>query len=66
MPLSHGVGADAATDTKSGGDALDRAFHAAGSGRPYVLDVKIAPRLGGADSTWYDFFSVARGEPRRS
>ena len=36
------------------------------SGRPSVVDVKMARRFGGADSTWFDFFSVARGLPRQT
>jgi hypothetical protein len=35
-------------------------------GRPYVLDVKVRRRFGGADSTWHDFFSVARKLPRQT
>jgi hypothetical protein len=31
-----------------------------------VLDVKTARRFGGADSTWHDFFSVAKKTARRS
>ncbi len=62
----YGVEAERIEDPAGLGDALDRCFGAVSTGRPYVVDVKIAPRLGGADSTWFDFFSVARGEPRRS
>jgi thiamine pyrophosphate-dependent acetolactate synthase large subunit-like protein len=46
--------------------ALDRCFKTAAAGRPYVVDVKIARRYGGADSTWFDFFSIARGITRQS
>ncbi len=46
--------------------ALERCFKATASGRPYVVDVKIARRYGGADSTWFDFFSVARGLKRQT
>ena len=46
--------------------ALERRFGATAVGRPDLVDVTIQRRLGGAESTWYDFFSVARGEPRRS
>jgi len=47
-------------------DALARCLRAVGDGRPYLLDVKIARRFGGADSTWHDFFSLAKKTPRRS
>lgn len=46
--------------------ALDRCLRALEDGRPYVLDVKVERIYGGADSEWYDFFSVARNEPRKS
>jgi thiamine pyrophosphate-dependent acetolactate synthase large subunit-like protein len=36
------------------------------SGRSFVLDIAVEPRFAGADSNWYDFFSVARGQVRRS
>ena len=31
-----------------------------------VVDVRIARRYGGADSTWFDFFSVAKGLKRQT
>jgi hypothetical protein len=37
-----------------------------GEGRTYLLDVKIERMYGGADSNWYDFFSVAKNKPRVS
>ena len=46
--------------------ALDRCLDAVADGRPYLLDVAIERHYGGADSDWYDFFSVARNEPRQS
>ena len=33
---------------------------------PATARFVVARRGGGADSDWYDFFSVARGQPRRS
>lgn len=33
-------------------------------GRPYLVDVRIEKRYGGAESEWFDFFSVARKTPR--
>jgi hypothetical protein len=35
-------------------------------GRPYLLDVVIERRFEGADSDYYDFFSVARNIPRQT
>jgi hypothetical protein len=35
-------------------------------GRPYGVDVRVARRYGGADSTWFDFFSVAKRIERQS
>jgi thiamine pyrophosphate-dependent acetolactate synthase large subunit-like protein len=46
--------------------ALDRCLMALADGRPYLVDVAMERRFGGAESTWYDFFSVARKEPRVS
>ena len=42
--------------------ALGRCKRAMSEGRPYVVDVRIARQHEGADSTFYDFFSVARGQ----
>jgi benzoylformate decarboxylase len=47
-------------------EALDRCNAAMTAGRPYVVDVVIERRFGGAASSWYDFFSVARKQPRQS
>ncbi len=62
----YGVEAERVEDPDDLASALERCFQATAAGRPYLLDVKIEPRSGGADSTWYDFFSVARGERRKS
>ncbi len=62
----YGVQAEQVKNPQAFNAALDRCFKAVASGRPYVLDVKIQPRSPGADSTWYDFFSVAREVPRQS
>ncbi len=40
--------------------AIKRAQGAVRSGRPYVLDVRIARRFPGADVPWHEKFSVAR------
>ena len=62
----YGVEAERVDDPAALDAALDRCFDATSNGRPYLVDVRLARRLGGADSTWYDHFSVAKGEPRRS
>ncbi|MBI1873702.1 MAG: hypothetical protein HYS05_07425 [Acidobacteria bacterium] len=60
---AYGVDAEHVIDPNQIGSALDRAARATSDGRPYVLDVKIRPRF---DSTWHDFFSVARRLPRQT
>lgn len=62
----YGVEGEAIDDPAALGSALDRCLGTVASGRPYVLDVRIERRFGGADSTWHDFFSVARRQPRSS
>ena len=62
----YGVEAEKVDDPARLGDALDRALRAVSDGKPYVVDVRLRRRLGGAESTWYDFFSVARKIPRSS
>ena len=63
---AYGVEAERVEDPAKLTAALERCFTTAAGGRPYVVDVKIARRYGGADSTWFDFFSVARGITRQS
>jgi thiamine pyrophosphate-dependent acetolactate synthase large subunit-like protein len=46
--------------------ALARCLRAVSDGRAYVLDVQVERLFGGSDSTWYDFFSVAKNVPRSS
>jgi thiamine pyrophosphate-dependent acetolactate synthase large subunit-like protein len=60
----YGVEAERVSHPEQLAGALDRCLRATAGGRPYVLDVKIQRRDGGADSTWYDFFSVARNRRR--
>ena len=62
----YGVEAERVDDPAKLDGALDRCFEATANGRPYLVDVRLARRLGGADSTWYDHFSIAKGERRRS
>jgi thiamine pyrophosphate-dependent acetolactate synthase large subunit-like protein len=61
-----GVEAERVNTPATLGQALDRALRATSDGRPYVLDVRIRRRLGGAESTWFDFFSVAKNTHRSS
>jgi benzoylformate decarboxylase len=60
----YGVDGERVEDPAKLAPALERCFKTAAAGRAYVVDVKIARRYGGADSTWFDFFSVARGLKR--
>jgi benzoylformate decarboxylase len=46
--------------------ALRRCQKAMREGRPYLVDVKLGTWGAGSDSTWYDFFSIARNEPRKT
>ncbi len=64
IAAGYGVEAERVDDPAELGAALDRCLAASAAGRPYLLDVQIARRYGGAESTWHDFFSVARQEPR--
>jgi thiamine pyrophosphate-dependent acetolactate synthase large subunit-like protein len=62
----YGVEAERVEDPSKLPPALERCFGAAAAGRPYVVDVKIERRYGGADSTWFDHFSIAKGIKRQS
>jgi benzoylformate decarboxylase len=46
--------------------ALRRCQTAMREGRAYLVDVKLQTWGAGSDSSWYDFFSIARNEPRKS
>jgi benzoylformate decarboxylase len=63
---AYGVEAERVEDPAILSAALERCFKTAAAGRPSVVDVKIARRYGGADSTWFDFFSIARGITRQT
>jgi thiamine pyrophosphate-dependent acetolactate synthase large subunit-like protein len=63
---AYGVEAERVDDPAKLTAALERCFRSTAEGRPYVVDVKIARRYGGADSTWFDFFSIARGISRQT
>lgn len=45
---------------------LKRCQDAMSEGRPYLVDVRIGNWGAGSDSAWYDFFSIARNEVRKS
>jgi benzoylformate decarboxylase len=62
----YSLEAERVEDPEKLGAALDRCLKALAGGRPYLVDVKIERRFGGAESTWFDFFSVARKQPRLS
>jgi benzoylformate decarboxylase len=62
----YGVEAERVDDPGTLASALERCFKTVASGHPYVVDVRIARRYGGADSTWVDFFSVARRLKRQT
>jgi thiamine pyrophosphate-dependent acetolactate synthase large subunit-like protein len=55
----YGVDGEKVSDPEKLGEAIDRCFKTVSSGYPYVLDVSIQPRFPGADSTWFDEFSIA-------
>jgi benzoylformate decarboxylase len=63
---AYGVEAERVDDPVKLSAALERCFKSTAAGHPYVVDVRIARRYGGADSTWFDFFSIARGITRQT
>lgn len=63
---AYSVEAERVDDPDELAGALQRCFTATEHGRPYMLDVRIRRGAGGADSTWYDFFSVGRRIPRQT
>jgi thiamine pyrophosphate-dependent acetolactate synthase large subunit-like protein len=63
---AYGVEAERVEDPAKLSAALERCFKTVAAGRPSVVDVKIARRYGGAESTWFDFFSIARGITRQT
>ena len=66
LARGYGVDGEMVAEPSEVGPAIDRCLRAMADGRPYVLDVKVERRFGGADSTWHDFFSVAKKQARRS
>jgi thiamine pyrophosphate-dependent acetolactate synthase large subunit-like protein len=68
IKIANGYGIEGETVTKPEklAGAIDRCLKIVKSGRTYILDVAIQPRFPGADSVWYDSFSIARGQARKS
>ncbi|HXV60155.1 MAG TPA: thiamine pyrophosphate-binding protein [Vicinamibacteria bacterium] len=66
LAKGYGVEGERVDEAETLGAALDRCQRAMHEGRPYVVEVAVERRFGGAESSWYDFFSVAKREPRRS
>ena len=65
-PGGERLGRERVEDPKQLSAAIRRCKRAMADGRPYLLDIVIERRFAGADSDWYDFFSVARDLPRQS
>ena len=63
---AYGIEAERVADPRGLAAAIGRCKRAMADGRPYLLDVIIERRFEGADSDYYDFFSVARNLPRQS
>ena len=63
---AYGIEAERIEDPQALAAAIGRCKRAMADGRPYLLDVIIERRFDGADSDYYDFFSVARNIPRQS
>jgi benzoylformate decarboxylase len=66
LARGYGVEGERVEDPAKLESALARCLRAVGDGQPYLLDVRVERMFGGADSSWYDFFSVAKNEPRMS
>jgi len=66
---SQGVGGEKVTKGADLEAALKRGTRAARDGKPYLIDVVISCYGGGAESTWYEKFSVSElknAEKRKS
>jgi benzoylformate decarboxylase len=66
LARGYGVEGERVDEASALGASIDRCRRAMSEGRPYVLDVRIEKRFGGAESTWYDFFSVAKKTSRQT
>ncbi|MCI0517233.1 MAG: thiamine pyrophosphate-binding protein [Woeseiaceae bacterium] len=56
----YGVEAERVSDPAALGAGIERCLRVVADGRPYLLDVSIQARFGGAASTWYNPLSIAR------
>ena len=63
MANAYGIEGERVSAPGEVAPALARCKQAMAEGRPYVVDARIARRFEGWDSTFYDFFSVAQGQP---
>jgi benzoylformate decarboxylase len=61
---SQGVGGERVTKGVDLEAAIKRGTQAARDGKPYLIDVTISCYGGGAESTWYEKFSVAENRKR--
>ena len=66
MADAYGIEGERVEDPGGLAAAIGRCKRAMLDGRPYLLDVIIERRFEGADSDYYDFFSVARNIPRQT
>jgi benzoylformate decarboxylase len=64
LAKSQGVDGERANTASEFSAALERGIAATRRGEPYVLDVQISRIGGGADSTWYQAFSLADSRTR--
>jgi benzoylformate decarboxylase len=64
LAKSQGVDGERASTSSEFSAALERGIAATRRGEPYVLDVQISRIGGGADSTWYQAFSLADSRTR--
>ena len=57
----YGIEGELVTEPHELPEALTRAKRVIGTGRPYLLDVKVETRFGDYDRNWHDHFSIAKG-----
>jgi thiamine pyrophosphate-dependent acetolactate synthase large subunit-like protein len=66
MADAYGIEGERIVDPQQLSAAIKRCKQAMADGRPYLLDVLIERRFEGKDSDWFDFFSIAKNQPRQS
>ncbi len=64
LAKSQGVDGERASTASEFSVALERGVAATRRGEPYVIDVQVSRIGGGADSTWYQAFSLADARTR--